>query len=294
MNKILAITILGLILFSNLSAQYVHWDPILVEKEIFQNRYVFLNRKFINPALISNQGKLRFDMGLSYNGYMGVNDLYLSNEFAIKSINSNFGLTVDSKNYSTSDINRYNSYTFSYSYDKKLNENSGIQIGLNLGLTQYNIIQPQPSWGTSQETGIKNAPFSQIGAIYYSNNHTIGISTKPNESKITETNPEFIYLGRALTVNYSYKHSFSDKLSIYPEIIVDYSYHELKGVAAIRLNYSKKILSGLLYTTKNDIGFYFQGYLGDHFAIGYYLDGISPKNWNMNIYSHSLNFTLSY
>lgn len=242
MIKRFTVLFLTFLILQNISAQF--GDPVLYEKEIFRNKDIFFNRKLINPTLITNQEKLHINTGIRYSYNQGFNDYNLSTEFTAMKIKSSFGITGDITSYYSNVNNKYSTLRFSYAFFKQLSNNSEFGIGINLGISEYHISDPQPTFNDASNNK-ETTPFYQFGLLYKLTKHTIGLSYKINESKHSDANLDFSYMPKMLAIHYSYDYNISDNFSFSPEIIGEINSNSTKGIAIIKLNYASKTKAGL-------------------------------------------------
>jgi len=276
MKKLLTIT-LGIFIAVNVSAQ-----QLSMYSQYYWNDYV------INPAFtgIKNTPRVQFGYRNQWSGFQGSPKTYtVGGHVGLNKQNMGLGGMIFSDDQGGAI--RQNGVMLNYSYQLKLNKNSGLSFGLAGILNQYGFngsqIQNINPDATLQANVTQLTPDMNFGVVYHLNNQLfIGLAANQLvQSRLSKFNTGSVSLSenqliRHYNLSASYVKELNPKLDIEPYVLLRSTFikvpqWELGG----KVNYNKLVFGGLSYRSNESV-------------IG--LVGVNYQNFML---AYSYDFTLS-
>jgi hypothetical protein len=262
--------------------------PSSIGNEIgsIQNLETFINRKLINPTNLTDSNSFLIDVTIHeqwVGNFKATKGFFLSGENGIGSKWS-IGANIDFK---INGLFQHRSIISSVKYKWRINDNSGFELGLNMGYWQYRVdlssllYSQDPMLDNSLASEWQNRPIVDLGINYKFKTQSIRVSY--NNFVIGSNFPVF----RGLILNYQNIYTVSQKIALIPDIYVCMNSEKTYGILMLNLVYSKKVTCGVLYNTGKSFGFQVSGNINRKVKIGYIYNRANIDNLTFN--SHSLN-----
>ena len=278
MKKWISILILNLLL--NLHGFAQQSEPLSDSFiQLLQNKDVFFNRKLINPTNLTDSNNYLINIGAQLEWIGSENNsnngFFVSGERNLSSFNSSVGLNLDYRNLG---YFQHRSLNASYKYILKFDNETVLNLGINLGVWQYRYYYSGfssqiPHSLATDETVWYNSPLLDFGISYKYKNQRLRLSYNNMLNSNMELGDSDIFLRLKGTIaNYQGIFNINKKISIIPELFGCFNSNENYGIIACKVNYSKIISGGLLYNTKESLGIYFSGLIKNRFKIGYFFE----------------------
>jgi type IX secretion system PorP/SprF family membrane protein len=276
MKNLITIT-LGIFLAVNVSAQ-----QLSMYSQYYWNDYV------INPAFtgIKNTPRVQFGYRNQWSGFQGSPKTYtVGGHVGLNKLNMGLGGMIFSDDQGGAI--RQNGVMLNYSYQLKLNKNSGLSFGVAGILNQYGFngsqIQNINPDATLQANVTQLTPDMNFGVVYQLNNQLfIGLAANQLvQSRLSKFNTGGVNLSenqliRHYNLSASYVKEINPKIDIEPYVLLRSTFikapqWELGG----KVNYNKLVFGGLSYRSNESV-------------IG--LVGVNYQNF---MFAYSYDFTLS-
>jgi type IX secretion system PorP/SprF family membrane protein len=266
MKKLLIITI-GLFCFTNVSAQ-----QLSMYSQYYWNDYV------INPAFtgIKNTPRVQFGYRNQWSGFQGAPKTYTvggHTGFEKQKMGLGGMFFMDDQGGAI----RQNGFMLNYSYQLKLNQNSGLSFGVSGILNQYSFngsgisnINPD---ATLQTNVTQLAPDMNFGIVYHLNNKLfIGLAANQLvQSRLGKFNNNLLNVSenqliRHYNLSASYLTKINDKMDLEPYALLRTTFikapqAELGG----KITYKDLVFGGLSYRTNESVigmaGIYYQNFM---------------------------------
>jgi type IX secretion system PorP/SprF family membrane protein len=266
MKKLLIITI-GLFCFTNVSAQ-----QLSMYSQYYWNDYV------INPAFTGIKNTPRVQLGYrnQWSGFQGAPKTYTvggHTSFEKQKMGLGGMFFMDDQGGAI----RQNGFMLNYSYQLKLNQNSGLSFGVSGILNQYafngsGISNINPD-ATLQTNVTQLAPDMNFGIVYHLNNKLfIGLAANQLvQSRLGKFNNNLLNVSenqliRHYNLSASYLTKINDKFSLEPYALLRTTFikapqAELGG----KITYKDLVFGGLSYRTNESVigmaGIYYQNFM---------------------------------
>jgi type IX secretion system PorP/SprF family membrane protein len=265
--KSLIIITLGIFMAVNVSAQ-----QLSMYSQYYWNDYV------INPAFtgVKNSPRVQFGYRNQWSGFQGSPKTYtVGGHVGLKKLNMGLGGMIFSDDQGGAI--RQNGVMLNYSYQLKLNQNSGLSFGVAGILNQYEFngsdIQNINPDATLQANVSQLAPDMNFGVVYHYNNQLfIGLAANQLvQSRLSKFNTGGVNLSenqliRHYNLSASYVKEINPKLDIEPYVLMRSTFinapqWELGG----KLSYNKLVFGGLSYRSNESViglvGMNFQNFM---------------------------------
>ena len=266
MKKLLIITI-GLFCFTNVSAQ-----QLSMYSQYYWNDYV------INPAFtgIKNTPRVQFGYRNQWSGFQGAPKTYTvggHTGFEKQKMGLGGMFFMDDQGGAI----RQNGFMLNYSYQLKLNQNSGLSFGVSGILNQYSFngsgisnINPD---ATLQTNVTQLAPDMNFGIVYHLNNKLfIGLAANQLvQSRLGKFNNNLLNVSenqliRHYNLSASYLTKINDKMDLEPYALLRTTF--IKAPQAEfggKITYKDLVFGGLSYRTNESVigmaGIYYQNFM---------------------------------
>jgi type IX secretion system PorP/SprF family membrane protein len=266
MKKLLIITI-GLLSLTNVSAQ-----QLSMYSQYYWNDYV------INPAFTGIKNSPRVQLGYrnQWSGFQGSPKTYtVGGHTGLKKYNMGLGgmLFMDDQGGAI----RQNGFMLNYSYQLKLNQNSGLSFGVSGILNQYafngsGISNINPD-ATLQTNVTQLAPDMNFGVVYHLNNKLfIGLAAnqlvqsrlgKFNNNTLNVSENQLI---RHYNLSASYLTKINDKLGLEPYALLRTTFIKVpQAELGGKITYKDLVFGGLSYRTNESVigmmGMHYQNFM---------------------------------
>jgi type IX secretion system PorP/SprF family membrane protein len=266
MKKLLIITI-GLLSLTNVSAQ-----QLSMFSQYYWNDYV------INPAFtgIKNSSRVQLGYRNQWSGFQGAPKTYTvggHTGFERQKMGIGGMFFVDDQGGAI----RQNGFMLNYSYQLKLNQNSGLSFGVSGILNQYSFngsgisnINPD---ATLQTNVTQLAPDMNFGIVYHLNNKLfIGLAANQLvQSRLGKFNNNLLNISenqliRHYNLSASYLTKINDKMDLEPYALLRTTF--IKAPQAEfggKITYKDLVFGGLSYRTNESVigmaGIYYQNFM---------------------------------
>jgi hypothetical protein len=254
--------------------------------DLLQENDVFFNQKLINPTFLTDSNRVCVD----YVAYEKILENTIRNGgFSVSGetcLSSNsIGLNVDFRKFWHY---RHRSLTASFKHKFTLKNKSVFDIGLNLGLLQYDLnpfnpfidlsIDTEPVWA-----GI---PLINLGMAYKYRNHSFALSYDMLSTTVSSGFAERDLKKTGIIASYRSYFKVTNRFMLSPELYGCFQSDEKYGIVAIKFNYFNKLSGGILYNTKESIACQLSVIILKRIKFGYSIG--SCKSNTINLYSLNL------
>jgi len=162
--------------------------------------------------------------------------------------------------YKKQNIFTYRTFVLQGKRKFRINQNSNIDIGLNIGLLQLkNTFYSIDVRDTSLNSEWLNYPIIDIGASYRIKKRTFGLSYSPDYINLETNYYDFNIIDRGIIAFYCTSWEIIKNLNLYSDIYVGIGENGLNAIISSKFEYKDFITVGVQYNTNQTFGFMVSG-----------------------------------
>jgi type IX secretion system PorP/SprF family membrane protein len=264
-------------------------------KENIDDKSIFFKRQKINPSFSFDTIHFRYDLNLEeqFAGLYGSpEDDELNVNYRIPKMKSMLGLDIE---YFHNNYFKELGVGINYSYYLRLNENSSLTTGLNLGLSrlkhkQPNVIQSNLNLMADDLPAISLSNLD-LGITYKIYNQHIGLSCLELIKNTQSGSGGYSLTQRTIMINYFSDFKVTTNFKIAPELIVMNESRKMSYAIDCKTIFYNKYSTGLVYNEDvKTIGVMLSARIFKYFEIGYMFDSYKQNESTYGTHDLKLSF----